>query len=46
MYGVIAFVFFIVGGLEALLIRAQLAQPNGTVLNASISTTRSSRCTA
>src|SRR4249919_1742500 len=34
MYGVTAFAFFIVGGLEALLIRAQLAQPNGTVLNA------------
>jgi cytochrome c oxidase subunit I len=34
MYGVSAFVFFIVGGLEALLIRAQLAQPDGTLLNA------------
>jgi cytochrome c oxidase subunit 1 len=34
MYGVVAFVFFIVGGLEALLIRAQLFQPNGKVLNA------------
>jgi cytochrome c oxidase subunit 1 len=34
MYGVTAFVFFIVGGLEALLIRAQLAQPDGTLLNA------------
>ena len=34
MYGVTAFAFFIVGGLEALLIRAQLSQPNGTVLNA------------
>ena len=29
-----AFVFFIIGGLEALLIRAQLAQPDGTLLNA------------
>jgi cytochrome c oxidase subunit 1 len=27
------FVFFLVGGLEAMLIRMQLAQPNGTVLN-------------
>jgi cytochrome c oxidase subunit 1 len=34
MYGVTAFVFFIVGGLEALLIRAQLAQPDGALLNA------------
>src|SRR5439155_22678049 len=30
-----AFVFFIIGGLEALLIRAQLAQPDGTLLTAS-----------
>src|SRR5512134_1748314 len=34
MYGVAAFVFFIIGGLEALLIRAQLAQPDATLLNA------------
>ncbi len=34
MYGVTAFAFFIIGGLEALLIRSQLAQPDGTVLNA------------
>jgi cytochrome c oxidase subunit I len=34
LYGVSAFVFFIVGGLEALLIRAQLAQPDATLLNA------------
>ncbi|MDY7104585.1 MAG: cytochrome c oxidase subunit I [Actinomycetota bacterium] len=33
MYGIGAFVFFIVGGIEALLIRLQLAQPNGTVLS-------------
>jgi len=32
MYGVTAFFFFIVGGLEALLIRAQLAQPDGARL--------------
>jgi len=34
LYGLAAFVFFIVGGLEALLIRAQLAGPDGTLLNA------------
>ena len=34
MYGVTAMFFFIVGGIEALLIRAQLAGPNGTILSA------------
>jgi cytochrome c oxidase subunit 1 len=34
MYGALALVFFVVGGLEALLIRVQLFQPNGTVLTA------------
>ena len=34
LYGVTAGVFFLVGGLEALLIRFQLAQPNGNVLSA------------
>jgi cytochrome c oxidase subunit 1 len=34
MYGVTAFAWFFVGGFEALLIRAQLAQPNGQVLSA------------
>ncbi|MDW3215716.1 MAG: cytochrome c oxidase subunit I [Ilumatobacteraceae bacterium] len=34
MYGVAAFAFFLIGGLEALLIRAQLAGPDGTVLSA------------
>jgi cytochrome c oxidase subunit 1 len=34
MYGVAALFFFLVGGFEALLIRAQLAGPNGTVLSA------------
>jgi cytochrome c oxidase subunit 1 len=34
MYGVSAFVFFLIGGLEALLIRAQLFQPDGQLLNA------------
>jgi cytochrome c oxidase subunit 1 len=34
MYGVIAMFFFIVGGTEALLIRLQLAAPNGHILSA------------
>src|SRR5712691_768479 len=34
LYGVTAFAFFIIGGIEALLIRAQLAKPDGTLLNA------------
>ncbi len=34
MYGVAAFFFFIVGGIEALLIRSQLARPDSTVLSA------------
>ncbi len=33
LYSVTAFVFFLVGGVEAMLIRLQLAQPNGTILN-------------
>ena len=36
MYGMAAFVFFILGGLEALVIRSQLAEPNGTVVNARV----------
>ena len=36
MYGVCAFVFFIVGGIEALLIRVQLSRPNNTVLGADV----------
>ena len=36
MYGVAAFAFFIVGGIEALLIRAQLAGPDGTLLSADL----------
>jgi cytochrome c oxidase subunit I len=36
MYGVTAMVFFLIGGIEALLIRAQLAGPNGTVLSADL----------
>jgi cytochrome c oxidase subunit 1 len=34
MYGTAALVFFVVGGIEALLIRLQLFQANGTVLTA------------
>src|SRR5256885_7106373 len=34
LYGVTAFVFFVIGGIEALLIRMQLAQPNGHILGA------------
>jgi cytochrome c oxidase subunit 1 len=34
LYGVTAFMFFIIGGVEALLVRAQLATPNGDMLTA------------
>ena len=34
MYGVAAMIFFVIGGLEAMLIRAQLAGPEGTILSA------------
>jgi cytochrome c oxidase subunit I len=34
MYGSLAIVFLVVGGIEALFIRLQLASPNGTVLTA------------
>ena len=34
MYGVVALFFFVVGGVEALLIRLQLAAPDNTVLDA------------
>src|SRR5947209_12914028 len=34
LYGVTSFMFFLVGGLEALLIRSQLARPNGHVVTA------------
>jgi len=36
MYGATAMFFFIIGGVEALLIRLQLAAPNGKVLNADL----------
>ena len=35
LYGVTALIFFCIAGIEALLIRLQLAGPNGTVLTAS-----------
>jgi cytochrome c oxidase subunit 1 len=34
MYGTTAILFFLAGGIEALLIRIQLARPNGTFLSA------------
>ena len=34
LYGYTAFIFFIIGGIEAMFIRLQLAQPNGKVLSA------------
>src|SRR6266480_3686068 len=36
LYGFTAFGFFLIGGFEALLIRAQLATPNGKILNANV----------
>lgn len=36
LYGVSAFVFFLIGGLEALIIRAQLARPDGTLVDAEL----------
>ena len=36
MYGVAAMAFFLIGGIEALFIRAQLLGPNGTVLSAGL----------
>src|SRR5579862_9430856 len=36
LYGVTAFIFFLVGGSEALLIRLQLAEPNGKILSAAV----------
>ncbi|MEO5825050.1 MAG: cytochrome c oxidase subunit I [Gemmatimonadales bacterium] len=34
MYGASAFIFFLIGGIEALIMRAQLATPNGTLVSA------------
>jgi cytochrome c oxidase subunit 1 len=36
LYGTTAFAFFIIGGLEAILIRLQLAQPDGKILSANL----------
>ena len=36
LYGVTAFVFFLFGGLEALLIRAQLFNPDSELVNADV----------
>jgi cytochrome c oxidase subunit 1 len=36
LYGSTAFIFFLLGGLEAIFIRLQLAQPNGNVLSAEL----------
>ncbi|MEY2989967.1 MAG: hypothetical protein RLZZ163_883, partial [Actinomycetota bacterium] len=36
MYGAVALFFFLVGGLEALLIRLQLGAPDGRILNANL----------
>jgi cytochrome c oxidase subunit 1 len=36
MYGFMSIIFFIIGGVEALLIRTQLATPNGTLLSAQV----------
>ena len=36
LYGITAMVFFVLGGIEALLIRLQLARPNGEVLSADV----------
>ena len=33
MYFFVTFIFFIIGGVEALIMRLQLAQPNGTVVD-------------
>src|SRR5579885_209239 len=36
LYGITAFMFFLIGGFEALLIRLQLATPNGKILTAQV----------
>ena len=45
LYGVTAFLFFLIGGLEALLMRWQLGAPDKTFLSPE-RTTSCSRCTA
>ena len=46
LYGVTAFFFFLLGGLEALLIRIQLARAGQQPRRARTRTTSCSRCTA
>ena len=46
LYGLATLAFLLIGGIEALLIRIQLAVPNDTFLSAQRRTTRCSRCTA
>ncbi len=46
LYLVTALFFFAIGGIEALLIRIQLARPNCTLPVAGARSTSSSRCTA
>src|SRR5918999_334249 len=36
LYGTTAFLFFLLGGIEALLIRVQLARPNGTFISSDL----------
>jgi cytochrome c oxidase subunit I len=36
LYGIASLIFFVIGGVEALLIRLQLAAPNGTVITADV----------
>ena len=46
MYLYSTFFFFMLGGVEALLMRLQLAVPDNTLVDAARPTTGSSRCTA
>ena len=46
MYGASALVFLVIGGIEALAIRSQLAAPEPEAACRPTCTTRSSRCTA
>ena len=46
MYLVTTFVFFVLGGVEALLMRLQLGAPNNTLLYAADVQRSCSRCTA
>ena len=46
MYLFATFLFFIIGGVEALMMRLQLAQPDSTLVDAGDLQRRWSRCTA